>query len=183
MESASSSRLLVDYPRRERRQILDYLFKPGYGASLPILEVEIGSDVNSTTIAEPSHERTEGAIDCDRGSEWWLMEQAKKRNPHIKLWALGFGFPSWIGKLWSAQQVEYTRDWLECAKQRGLTIDYIGGSNQRNVNAGTIPADFITSLDAAARSVYPDIELVAPDQGGVPPYWKFASEMLTNPAV
>src|SRR4051812_20162022 len=28
-----TSRLIVDYPERQRRQILDYLFKPGYGAS------------------------------------------------------------------------------------------------------------------------------------------------------
>src|ERR1700679_3078859 len=32
-----NSRLLIDYPEPQRSQILDYLFKPNYGASLQIL--------------------------------------------------------------------------------------------------------------------------------------------------
>ena len=47
-----NSRLLIDYPPGERAQILDYLFKPGYGAALQILKVEIGGDTNSTDGAE-----------------------------------------------------------------------------------------------------------------------------------
>jgi hypothetical protein len=39
-----NSRLLIDYPAKQRNQILDYLFKPGYGASLQILKLEIGGD-------------------------------------------------------------------------------------------------------------------------------------------
>src|SRR5581483_4912967 len=39
-----TSRLLPDYPEPQRSQILDYLFKPNYGAGLQILKVEIGSD-------------------------------------------------------------------------------------------------------------------------------------------
>src|SRR5271170_4199521 len=42
-----NSRLLTDYPAAEQTQILDYLFKPGYGADLQILKVEIGGDANS----------------------------------------------------------------------------------------------------------------------------------------
>ena len=53
-----TSRLLPDYPEPQRSQILDYLFKPNYGAGLQILKVEIGSDVNSTNGAEASHQRT-----------------------------------------------------------------------------------------------------------------------------
>ena len=42
--AGASSRLLVDYPEPQRSQILDYLFKPGYGAALQRLKVEIGAD-------------------------------------------------------------------------------------------------------------------------------------------
>ena len=35
----ATSRLLVDYKEPERSQILDYLFKPNFGASLHILKV------------------------------------------------------------------------------------------------------------------------------------------------
>jgi hypothetical protein len=51
-----NSRLLVDYPEPQRTQILDYLFKPGYGASVQVLKIEIGGDANSTDGAEPSIE-------------------------------------------------------------------------------------------------------------------------------
>ena len=46
--AGASSRLLIDYPEPQRSQILDYLFKPSYGAALQHLKVEIGADVNST---------------------------------------------------------------------------------------------------------------------------------------
>src|SRR2546423_7355266 len=88
-----NSRLLVDYPATQRNQILDYLFTPGYGADLQILKVEVGGDTNSTDGAESSIEHTKGAINCDNGYEWWLMEQAKARNPAIKLYGLSWGAP------------------------------------------------------------------------------------------
>jgi hypothetical protein len=56
--AGASSRLLIDYPEPQRSQILDYLFKPGYGATLQHLKVEIGADVNSTDGSEPSFMRT-----------------------------------------------------------------------------------------------------------------------------
>ena len=46
----ATSRLLRDYPSPQREQLLDYLFKPSFGASLQILKVEI---VRSCTSALP----------------------------------------------------------------------------------------------------------------------------------
>ena len=62
VSAGASSRLLIDYPEPYRSQILDYLFKPGYGAALQHLKVEIGADVNSTDGSEPSHMRSPGAL-------------------------------------------------------------------------------------------------------------------------
>ena len=42
LSAGASSRLLYDYPEPQRSQVLDYLFKPKFGASLPVLKVEIG---------------------------------------------------------------------------------------------------------------------------------------------
>ena len=92
-----NSRLLSDYPAAQQQQILDYLFKPGYGADLQILKVEIGGDTNSTDGSESSIEHSRGAISCSAGYEWWLMEQAKALNPAIKLYGLAWGAPGWIG--------------------------------------------------------------------------------------
>ena len=131
-----NSRLLIDYPEPERSQILDYLFKPGYGASLQILKIEIGGDTNSTSGAEPSIEHTRGAINCNVGYEFWLAEQAKARNPAIKLYGLAWGAPGWIGggNFWSTDTINYLVSWLGCAKQDNLTLDYLGGWNERGYN-------------------------------------------------
>jgi hypothetical protein len=56
--AGASSRLLIDYPEPQRSEILDYLFKPGYGAALQHLKVEVGSDVNSTDGSEPTRSPT-----------------------------------------------------------------------------------------------------------------------------
>src|SRR6266498_2418105 len=75
-----NSRLLIDYPEPQRSQILDYLFKPNYGATIQLLKLEIGGDANSTDGAEASVEHAQGQIDCDAGYEWWVAQQAKARN-------------------------------------------------------------------------------------------------------
>src|SRR5579863_10491250 len=113
--AGASSRLLIDYPEPFRSQILDYLFKPDYGASLQHLKVEIGADVNSTDGSEPSHMRTASDHNATRGYEWWLMSEAHKRNPHIVLEILPWGAPRWVapdgmGKetLYSSKMAEYT---------------------------------------------------------------------------
>src|SRR5215472_12905584 len=67
-----NTRLLTDYPAAQQQQILNYLFKPGYGASLQILKVEIGGDTNSTDGSESSVEHARGSVNCGAGYEWWL---------------------------------------------------------------------------------------------------------------
>src|SRR6266516_2135275 len=133
-----NSRLLIDYPEPQRSQILDYLFKPGYGAAMQILKVEIGGDTNSTWGAEPSHGHVRGSVNCDRGYEWWLMEQAKARNPNITLVGLTWGAPGWIGNgnFWSNDSIDYLLAWLGCAATHGLTINYLGGWNEKGSNTG-----------------------------------------------
>jgi O-glycosyl hydrolase len=128
-----NSRLLVDYPEPQRSQILDYLFKPGYGANVQVLKLEVGGDANSTDGAEPSVEHTRGAVNCDAGYEFWLGEQAKARNPAIRLYGLAWAAPGWIGggDWWSSDAIDYLTTWLGCAKNHGLTIDYLGGRNER----------------------------------------------------
>src|ERR1700690_1497152 len=131
-----NSRLLTDYPAAEQTQILDYLFKPGYGADLQILKVEIGGDTNSTDGSESSIEHASGSINCRAGYNWGLMEQAKALNPAIKLYGLAWGAPGWIGggNFWSTDMISYLVSWLNCAKSHGLAINYLGGWNERGYN-------------------------------------------------
>src|ERR1017187_8735020 len=137
--AGASSRLLIDYPEPQRSQILDYLFKPGYGAALQHLKVEIGADVNSTDGSEPSHMRTPADHSSTRGYEWWLMAEAHKRNPKIVLEILPWGAPGWIDTdaiakptLYTAKMAAYMAAFIKMAKQNyGLDIAYAGPWNEK----------------------------------------------------
>ena len=175
-----NSRLLINYPEPQRSQILDYLFKPGYGASLQLLKAEIGGDTNSTDGSEPSIEHTKGAVNCDSGYEWWLMEQARKRNPKIKLYGLAWGAPGWIGNtsnttgggdFWSQDMIDYLTSWLGCAKKHGLTIDYLGGWNERGYDKA-----WYEKLHATLAAEHLPIQIVGADSG-----LDVADAMATDP--
>jgi hypothetical protein len=87
LSAGASTRLLIDYPRAQRDEILDFLFKPKFGASIPHLKVEIGGDVNSTCGTEPSIARTRDEFlhpkpeYFHRGYEWWLTTYRTSEFP------------------------------------------------------------------------------------------------------
>ncbi|HEY8044077.1 MAG TPA: ricin-type beta-trefoil lectin domain protein [Streptosporangiaceae bacterium] len=170
-----NSRLLTDYPAAQQTQILDYLFKPGYGADLQILKVEIGGDTNSTDGSESSIEHASGSINCSAGYNWWLMEQAKALNPAIKLYGLAWGAPGWIGggSFWSTDMISYLVSWLNCAKSHGLTINYLGGWNERGYNISWYE-QFRSTLNADG---YSGVQIVGADSD-----WSIASDIASNPA-
>ncbi|MGE7433894.1 ricin-type beta-trefoil lectin domain protein [Kitasatospora sp. NPDC001175] len=169
-----NSRLLVDYPEPQRSQLLDYLFKPGYGASLQVLKLEVGGDTNSTDGAEPSIEHTAGTVDCDQGYEWWLAEQAKARNPGIKFYGLSWGAPGWIGggNFWSQDTIDYLMSWMGCAAKHHLTVDYLGGWNERGYDK-----TWYENLKAALTSRGYGTKVVAADDT-----WAVADDMAKVPA-
>jgi galactosylceramidase len=62
----------------------------------------------------------------------WLMTEAKKRNPDIKLYGLPWAFPAWVGNgtgnpyAYPELTAEYIVKWVDGAKQvYGLDIDYV----------------------------------------------------------
>ncbi|HEY0754560.1 MAG TPA: RICIN domain-containing protein [Ktedonobacteraceae bacterium] len=177
-----NSRLLIDYPEPYRTQILDYLFKPDYGANLHILKVEVGGDTNSTDGSEPSFMHTATDQNFNRGYEWWLMGQAKARNPNIKLYGLAWGAPGWIGttgatvfdsnnRIWSQDMVNYYLAWIKGASsQHGLTIDYLGGWNERGYNK-----QFYEALHSALASNGLSTKIVGADSG-----WDVADAMIAD---
>ncbi len=189
--AGASSRLLIDYPEPQRSQILDYLFKPGYGAALQRLKVEIGADVNSTDGSEPSHMRSASDHDSTRGYEWWLMAEAHKRNPQIILEILPWGAPGWVysdsdrsastGKptLYTPKMAGYLTDFIKTAKRDyGLDIGYVGPWNEKVHNIAFIK-ELHRRLDAerlATKIVCCD---EYPGQGAG--QWSIADEMLKDP--
>jgi Glycosyl hydrolase family 59 len=163
-----NSRLLIDYPAPERAQILDYMFKPHYGASLQMLKLEIGGGGFSSDGSEPSVEAVKGHLTCNVGYEFWLAHQALARNPKIKLYGLQWTAPSWArdpaGKIWSTADVNYLVDWLRCAQKSGLTISYIGGWNEHYRGTADERDWYVNLRKALDAAGFTRTEVVAADQ-------------------
>ncbi|MDX6200672.1 MAG: hypothetical protein QOJ83_172, partial [Frankiales bacterium] len=179
LSAGASSRLLVDYPPKQRSVILDYLFKPGMGAALQILKVEIGGDANSTDGSESSIEPVEGSVSCSTGYEWWLMEQAARRNPDITLYAEAWTAPGWVGEgsgtINTKSGIRYTLSWLRCAKRHGLTIHYLGGWNEKPYSA-----DWYVQLRAALdANGFRSVRIV----GGDGTTWSIADDVAGDAAL
>ena len=132
-----TSVLLKDYSEPYRSQILDLLFKPKFGASISALYVEVGGDGNSTQGSELSHMHDRNDLNFSRGYEWWLMSEAKKRNPAITLDACAWSCPGWIGigDFYSQDMADYYVKWIQGMKSaHWLTLDAIGIRNERGVH-------------------------------------------------
>ena len=183
VSAGASSRLLVDYPEPERGQILDYLFKPNYGAALQHLKVEIGADVDSTDGAEPSFMRTPTDKNFHRGYEWWLMAEAHERNPEIVLDTLPWGAPGWIGngRFYSKDMAKYVAAFVEGAKKAyGLDVAYTGVWNEKRYNA-----EYVKELYAALRADDLPTKIVCCDQypGRGGSQWQIVKAMGEDPAL
>jgi len=186
VSAGASSRLLIDYPEPQRSQILDYLFKPGYGAALQRLKVEIGADVNSTDGSEPSHMRTASDHSSSRGYEWWLMAEAHKRNPNIILEVLPWGAPKWVGTqsggketLYSSKMAGYVADFIRTAKRDyGLDIAYAGIWNETMYNLS-----YIKELHRRLQADHLPTRIVCCDgnPGDGDGQWMIAREILKDP--
>ncbi|XP_028995859.1 galactocerebrosidase isoform X2 [Betta splendens] len=174
----ATSRLLVNYAEPYRNQILDFLFKPNFGASLHILKVEIGGDAQTTDGTEPSHMHYENDENYFRGYEWWLMKEAKRRNPNITLIGLPWAFPAWVGhgKNWPYDfpdiTATYVVNWILGAKQyHDLDINYIGIWNERNYDINYIKV-LRNTLDKVGLT---GVGIIAADGD-----WSIANSMISD---
>lgn len=187
------SRLLPSYDDATRAQIFDLLFLPQFAASLQVLKVEIGSDCQATDGAEAAHRRahpgTPGFEDSfERGYEWLIMREAKKRNPAIKLYGLSWGWPRYLscpfgtllncsGNPYSNRSalVDHVVSWARGARDvHGLVIDYISDWNERPEDDEYLVM-LRAGLDAAG--------LHATRVVGADTDWGFAENVLKNPAL
>ena len=178
LSAGASSRLLIDYPEPQRSEVLDFLFKPNYGASLPHLKVEIGGEINSTCGTEPTHQRTREDLNFQRGYEWWLMKEAKRRRPDILLDTLPWGAPGWIGNgsYFSQDMADYIVRFIKGAKsEHGLDIHYTGIWNEKAYDAEWIKL-LRRTLDANGLK---QVEIVAADEFNMK--WRIADDAAKDP--
>ena len=133
----ATSVLLKDYPEPQRSQILDLVFKPKFGASVSALLVEIPGDGNSTQGSMPSHMHTRTDLNFSRGYTWWILREAKRRNPELTLDGAAWSAPGWIGngQFWSQDAADYYVKWLQGLRTvYGLEFDALGCRNEKGVS-------------------------------------------------
>jgi hypothetical protein len=181
LSAGATSRFLIDYAEPYKSQILDYLFKPYYGASLQHLKVEIGGDTNSTWGSEPSHMHSRDDENYHRGYEWWLMREARKRNPKIFIDLLPWGAPGWIGNhhFYSQDMIDYDLKFINAAHDiYGVKANYIGIWNETRYDKAWIKSLKQAVLRNNARHGL-NTQVVAADAGD----WQIANDMLADPAL
>lgn len=182
--SAATSRLLYDYPAQQRSDILDFMFRPNFGASVHELKVEIGGDGDSGATA-PSHAHTQAeltapsALTFSRGVEWWLMAEAKARNPNIKLGALAWCVPGWVGTFFSQNCIDYLIAWINGAKTfHNLSIDHIGVWNETAYQIAWVKS-FHQAIVANNAAMWLNTKLVVGDSIDD---WSVAADMASDPS-
>jgi galactosylceramidase len=187
VSAGASSRLLIDYPEPVRSHILDWLFLPKFGAGFQHLKVEVGGEINSTDGTEPTHARSRAELDhpkreyFERGYEWWLMKEAKKRNPKILLDCLPWGAPGWIGSgnYCTQDMADYLVGFIKGAKHfHDLDIGLVGCWNEKPVTPDWIKL-LRRTLDAAGLA---RVKIVGGDMNGPPTdQWQIAEQAAADP--
>jgi galactosylceramidase len=158
-----TSVLLKDYPEPQRSQILDLMYRPQFGASVSALLVEVPGDGNSTQGSMPSHMHARDDLNHMRGYTWWVMREARRRNPRLTLDGAAWSAPGWLGTrgpvyaqdtaaqhridgtFFSQDTVDYYVNWLKGLRDRhGLEMDALGARNEKGVSY-----DFVIALRKA----------------------------------
>ena len=175
----ATSVLLKDYPEPQRSQILDLLYKPKFGASVGALLVEIPGDGNSTQGSMPSHMHTPDDLNYHRGYMWWIVQQARHRNPNLTLTATPWSAPGWIGNgnFWSQDAANYDLKWLQGLRNvYAIEVNSIGVRNEKGVSfelarmlRNTLNANGFEKVKVQGFDNWPANKL------------DFAQEMLTDP--
>jgi hypothetical protein len=173
----NTSRLLLDYREENPAaywRILNLLFNPRTGAGLNHIKVELGSDTDTSSGAEPATKRSaDEPANVLRGAGFRLIADAKTINPHLKVEALRWGEPSWTGNR-PADRYRWYKETIDAAYDTyGVKFDYISPS-QNEVNMNHLASelgwvvDFAQRLQADARADearydYSKIKVVAMD--------------------
>lgn len=180
VSAGASTRNLVDYPDKQRAEVLDYLFKPKFGAGFQHLKVEIGSGENSTCGSEPSHVITREELNnpLPRGYEFWLMAEARKRNPNVILDCLPWGYPRWVGDRFSQASADWMVSFLEVARKHyGLDVNWISAAqNENGTDLNWVANKLRPTLDAHGFS---KVKLQAPDDDSE--FWQIFDKLEKDP--
>jgi galactosylceramidase len=122
---------------------------------------------------------TRDDLNCTRGYEFWLMKEARKRNPDVVLYGLAWGGPYWLNNqtgYYGPDTIDYHIKWLQCARDyHGLAVDRMGLWNEKPWGNVDYVKQLRAALDAAQ---FTNVDLILLD-GGTPstgdPLWRALS--------
>jgi len=174
----NTSNLLLDYKEENPGaywKIMRMLFDRVEGAGLTHIKVELGSDSNSSSGAEPATKRSaDEPANVLRGAGFHFIADALRINPDVEVEALRWGEPSWTGNDW-AKRYRWYKETIDAAHDVfGVEFDWISPA-QNEVNHAnyrvseldwTIQFAKWLERDAAApgaRYDYSQIKIVALD--------------------
>lgn len=184
LSAGASSRLLIDYPEPLRSDILDFLFKPKFGANLWQLKVENGGDINSTDGSESAYAHTKEEFlhpkqaYFNRGYEWWLIKEAQKRNPDIRVEILQWGAPAWVDSFYSTLNADFIAGYIKgLEKFKGIKVNYTGIHNEAMYNISWIKL-LRQVLDEKGLS---EVKIDAGDQWKPDDQWQIARDIFNDP--
>lgn len=177
VSAGASTDLLYDYKNPVQGQILDFLFKPKFGAGFQHLKVEMGGGENSTCGSEPSHAITREELrnPVSRGYEFWLMKEAKNRNPNVILEYLPWSFPGWLrSDIYTQESAEYFVAFLDVAKKQwDLDIDWVAAAENENyTDRDWLVNHMRPTLDAKG---YKNVKIQGPDDNSGD--WKIFNDL------
>lgn len=103
---------------------------------------------------------TRNDLSCARGYEFWLIAEAKKRNPSILTYGLSWAVPQWVGDgqgngtgFHSPDNWLYQTQWVACVRNAtGATLDYLGTWNEKPPGDPSYVKGLRAALDAAGFS-------------------------------
>ena len=174
VNSSGTSKLLFDYPLAQQKDILDLLFKPNFGAGFTIIKNEIGSDSNTSSGTEPSHQRLETDAVTIRGVNFRICSEAKKINPAIKFAAGRWGIPFWASLSDDAKK-QYYIGYAKAMAQNNTPLSYLSPDE----NEGSFNRDWAVDIlkPALVAAGYSGVSLVAQDGLN----WDIADAVQSDP--
>lgn len=161
--AGGTQKLLMDYPAAQQAEILDFLFKPNFGASLQFVKMEIGGDINSSTGTEPSIQRSAAETPRVRGSALWLARQAKTRRSTMNFSALRWGMPTWANSS-DANRTRYYLNYLAAANSNGTPLNLLEPARNEDSGANFNTNWFLNSLRPAMQANFSSVRFMVADE-------------------
>ncbi|WP_338702301.1 GH59 galactosidase [Streptomyces sp. Q6] len=154
----STSNLLMDYKAEHPERYWQFI-RTMFGGSHPLInhvKVEMGSDTNTSTGADPATMRTRDELaDASRSPGFQLAADAKTVNPGLKVSVLRWEMPQWVQTEWNKGTGTdemyrwYKETLLDVYQKYGYMVDYV---NPDKNETGTPDVSFIKWYKNAVAS-------------------------------